>query len=362
MMFLRQKGSVIVKLIQEKLTQIKNLKLISLRSILVILSTLIILSVVSFTLFGFVVAKDITLIDNNKEKVVTTTRLYVEELLAEQGITLQVGDRISTSLDSLLYHDQTITIQRGKKITLQIDGGVRNIFSCKTLLGDALRENDVLLGEHDEVSVALDTPVTEGMHVTVVRVRVYEETRNEIVPSQDIVKPNPDKLPGYEVLISEGMDGSSIVTYQVVEKDGAIVERTKVNEVVQKPVVHRVVERGVQGVKTVAASTSELQVARVIECNASAYNASVECNGVYAGLTATGRKPNYGVVAVDPRVIPLGSKLYIEAMDGSWTYGYAVAGDTGGAIKGNKIDLFFHTKAECRQFGRRQARVYVLAD
>ena len=77
-------------------------------------------------------------------------------------------------------------------------------------------------------------------------------------------------------------------------------------------------------------------------------------------IAASGRAPAYGVVAVDPKVIPLGTKLYIEAVDGSWVYGYAVAGDTGGAIKGNKIDLFFNTHAECTRFGRRQAKVYVL--
>ena len=71
-------------------------------------------------------------------------------------------------------------------------------------------------------------------------------------------------------------------------------------------------------------------------------------------------KAQRGVVAVDPSVIPLGTKLYIEAEDGSWRYGYAVAGDTGGNIRGNRIDLFFDSRAEALQFGRKQARVYVL--
>ena len=78
------------------------------------------------------------------------------------------------------------------------------------------------------------------------------------------------------------------------------------------------------------------------------------------GITASGMRAGVGVVAVDPRVIPLGTKLYIEAVDGSWTYGYAIAGDTGGAIKGNRVDLFFNTYSECIQFGRRNARVYIL--
>ncbi|MBR4030800.1 MAG: 3D domain-containing protein, partial [Clostridia bacterium] len=78
------------------------------------------------------------------------------------------------------------------------------------------------------------------------------------------------------------------------------------------------------------------------------------------GITASGMRAQVGVVAVDRRVIPLGTKLYIEAVDGSWVYGNAIAGDTGGAIKGNRVDLFFDTTAECLQFGRRAARVYIL--
>ena len=71
-------------------------------------------------------------------------------------------------------------------------------------------------------------------------------------------------------------------------------------------------------------------------------------------------RARYGVIAVDPRVIPLGTQLYIEAVDGSWTYGYAVAGDTGGAIKGARIDLFYDSHAQAISFGRRAARVYIL--
>ncbi len=70
--------------------------------------------------------------------------------------------------------------------------------------------------------------------------------------------------------------------------------------------------------------------------------------------TATGLRAQYGIVAVDPDVIPLGTRVYVEG------YGYAVAGDVGGAIKGNKIDLCFATIKECYEFGRRTVVVYIL--
>ena len=76
--------------------------------------------------------------------------------------------------------------------------------------------------------------------------------------------------------------------------------------------------------------------------------------------TCLGEPTRRGVVAVDPSVIPLGTRLYIESEDGKYIYGEAVAGDTGGAIKGNKIDLFVESARECRAFGRRNVTVYIL--
>ncbi len=77
--------------------------------------------------------------------------------------------------------------------------------------------------------------------------------------------------------------------------------------------------------------------------------------------TATGMAPKKGVVAVDPKVIPLGTKLFIRTTKGDYVYGYAVAADTGGAIKGKKIDVFLETKKEVSNFGRRNVEVYVLS-
>jgi 3D (Asp-Asp-Asp) domain-containing protein len=77
--------------------------------------------------------------------------------------------------------------------------------------------------------------------------------------------------------------------------------------------------------------------------------------GTYINL-----KAKVGRVAVDPKVIPLGSKLYIKSLDGSKDYGYAIAADTGTAIKNRYIDLFFGTKQECLKWGQRKVKVYIL--
>lgn len=85
---------------------------------------------------------------------------------------------------------------------------------------------------------------------------------------------------------------------------------------------------------------------------ATAYTDNVQSQGKWVGQTASGMKPQVGVIAVDPSIIPLGTKLYVEG------YGNCVAGDTGGAIKGNRIDLFKNTQSECTSWGRRSVKVY----
>lgn len=348
---------------QTMIAQIKKMicnKKLSVHSVWGSLAILVLIAVISLPLFGFVLTKDVTVYDDGREIKVTTGRSYVEELLAEQGITLRNGDRISEQLDAPLKNGSEIVIERAKKIVLTADGVTRDIYSCEAVLSAALQDCGVTLGEYDEIEPNLETTVTNEMNVTIFRVRVYEETVTEAIPHGVVTKANPDKKAGYQAVVSEGQDGSESVTYRVITRDGQEAARDAIARTVITEAKDKVIEQGVQGSKVVAASTDELRVKRVIDCNATAYSASRSCNGGFAGKTASGRAPAYGVVAVDPKVIPLGSKLYIEAADGSWVYGYAIAGDTGGAIRGNKIDLFYNTTSECYSFGRRTARVYVL--
>lgn len=349
-----------MKQMKMKLLNMNLIGAVSLRSILVALSTLLVLAAVSFTLIGFVVAKDVTITDGEQTVQVTTARIYVEEVLAEQGITLRFGDRISMPLHSVLRQNDEIVIQRGKTIYLTDGGKTREIYSCAATLGEALNENGITLGAEDTVEPQTDLLVSEGLHVQIHRITVEEVVLDEVVAKKVIIRPNTEHPGSYSKVLSEGRDGLATVTYRITKKDGEEITREELSRVVHVEAVDEVIEKGIIGSKAVVASASDLQVVKSFECTATAYTDNVTCNGQFVGKTASGRKPAYGIVAVDPRVIPLGTKLYIESLDGSWAYGFAVAGDTGGAIKGKKIDLFYNTHAECIQFGRRSIRVYIL--
>lgn len=106
------------------------------------------------------------------------------------------------------------------------------------------------------------------------------------------------------------------------------------------------------GVKRKQAQTSRDKGKYIGVFEATAYDDSPQSQEKWVGQTATGVKPQVGVIAVDPRIIPLGTKLYVEG------YGECIAGDTGGAIKGRRLDLFFNTRSEVKKYGRKNVKVY----
>lgn len=156
---------------------------------------------------------------------------------------------------------------------------------------------------------------------------------------------------GRLVKAERGSPGSVSCTYRIVLKNGKAVSRTLLKEErhAPEPVVFLMGRSGFE------ASRGSFTRHKVLTMSATGYDPSPETIGPGAtGRTRTGRIATYGVVAVDPRVIPLNTIVYVEG------YGFALACDTGGAIKGNRIDLCFDSRYTANQFGRRRMRVHVL--
>ena len=155
---------------------------------------------------------------------------------------------------------------------------------------------------------------------------------------------------GETKVVQAGVKGEQIHTMQNVFVNDKLVSIENLDTEVVKEPVKEVVHKGTKEVE----GLNGKKVKKVIVMQATAYDPSA------GSKTAMGTRARVGAVAVDPKVIPLGSKLYIESMDGFPTYGYATAEDTGGAIKGNRIDLFYSTNSQALKFGRRNVKVYVL--
>lgn len=314
---------------------------------------LIVLALVSVLTMGFSTAlgNDVELNINGKTKTVFTYEKTVGDFLEKEGIILKNKDLVSPSLDKVIDKDMKIVISSPK--SYHIKDGKKTLIAEASgyTVADVLDNLDIKLNKLDRVSLPLDEIAKDGMEIKIDRV-VVENIENKIeIPFETESRENKDMFEGEKKVITKGEVGQKTESLKNTYVNG-VLETTEVlkSEITKDP-VKEVVEVGTKK-GTVAPNGKNAK--RVIVMQATAYDPTA------GSKTAMGTRARVGAVAVDPKVIPLGSKLYIESMDGFASYGYATAEDTGGAIKGNRIDLFYNSNAEANRFGRRNVKVYVL--
>lgn len=314
---------------------------------------LIVLALVSVLTMGFSTAlgNDVELNINGKTKTVFTYEKTVGDFLEKEGIVLKNKDLVSPSLDKAIDKDMKIVISSPK--SYHIKDGKKTLIAEASgyTVADVLDNLDIKLNKLDRVSLSLDEIAKEGMEIKIDRV-VVENLENKIeIPFETESRENKDMFEGEKKVITKGEVGQKTESLKNTYVNG-VLETTEVlkSEITKDP-VKEVVE---VGTKKGTVAPNEKNAKRVIVMQATAYDPTA------GSKTAMGTRARVGAVAVDPKVIPLGSKLYIESIDGFASYGYATAEDTGGAIKGNRIDLFYNSNAEANRFGRRNVKVYVL--
>lgn len=330
------------------------------KTIIAAVVILLLLSGVVFTRLQ----KTIVIAHDGQEIQVSTLASTVEDVLCKQNIVIGDEDKIIPKLNEKIKDGMEIIIHRAFEIKL-VDGQIeKNIFTTETNVKELINSLSIQLKEEDKIEPKLEEPIGEGQVIKITRVTREVAVETQELPFQTVFKNNSNLDKGKTQKIQEGKKGLKELKYEVLYEDGIEVEREVIEENIVENAVNEIVEKGT----LVLVATSRGDIARyskVLTMTATAYDLSFQSTGrkpgdKYYGLTASGTRVGPGVVAVDPKVIPLGTKLYIESTDGSSHYGYASAEDTGGAIKGNKIDLFFQTPQEVRKFGRRTVKVYVL--
>ncbi len=309
-------------------------------------------------------SKEIAITVDEEEQTLWTTKRTVAEVLEEAGVEVTEYDEVSPALTAKLDEQNQITVDKAYEFML-VDGGEEfKHWSTLTTIGDFLEKANIELDELDRVEGNLDSQITPGSVVEIVRVDKETTTVEEEEKFTIETKSDKSLLKGREKIVQQGEKGIVSRDYEIVKENGKEVSRTLIAEKTIKEPKKQIVSVGTKVVVADAGNVSNTTVSRddsaptggkEFYVTATAYTAG--CNGC-TGITATGinlkANPNLKVIAVDPRVIPLGSKVWVEG------YGYAIAGDTGGAIKGNKIDLHMATKAEAYQFGRRQVKIKVM--
>ena len=203
----------------------------------------------------------------------------------------------------------------------------------------------------DEITPSLDTKISDNLTIQLVKVEVSNEVAVESIDYETIVEEDESLDINTENVRQAGEAGEKEITYKVIKKDGVEVSREIVQSKVTKEPINEIIAQGTR--RVFASRDGEMEYRDLIYCESTAYAGDT--------ITATGTVPVYNpsgisTIAVDPRVIPLGSLVYVE------NYGKAVAADTGGLIKGNIIDVFLNSESECKSWGRKyNVPVYILA-
>ncbi|MDR3238678.1 MAG: G5 domain-containing protein [Clostridiales bacterium] len=317
--------------------------------------------------------KTVIYLENGHSAVYNTSVNTVHDFLIEQGISLTPYDTMNLDDMNTLDDGSTVEIKRGFYVNLSIDGQAeeRLKVSQGATVGELVSQLSHERGQEFTCSSSLLPVLHENdwVYLTARRAKTLVET--ESIPYETQIIKTVELTEGVEKVTQEGAAGAKELTLKVIYDGETEITREIVSENVAAEPVTRVVRIGIAKPNQASAplviekpaqadiASASFTYISVLTMNASAYTAGPESTGKRPGdpgygITASGKHVEPGVVAVDPSIIPLGTRLYVEG------YGYAVAADTGGAIKGNKIDLYMETLAEAYQFGRRMVTVYVL--
>lgn len=291
-------------------------------------------------------------IDGEEQKIWTTAET-VADLLHDKDISVSERDSINVALDTEIQEGMEIVIDFAFPVVLNDGGNEQEVWTTSTTVADFLKQQGIELKEFDRVEPGLDQTIQEDTVINVVRVEKVTDVVEEPVDFAVVSKKDSSLTEGTKKIVQEGKKGRLQKKYEVVLENGKEVARTLISEEVLAEPTDQIVALGTKPKQEVSRGASGS--GKEFYVTATAYTAS--CNGC-SGITATGldlrANPNAKVIAVDPSVIPLGTKVYVEG------YGYAVAADTGGSVKGKRIDVFFPTSSEAYRWGMKRVKIKIL--
>lgn len=268
----------------------------------------------------------------------------LSELSERYKLEIKDVDEVNVALSESVTDNMDIQVLRSIPIKVSADGKKIDTFIAPRTVAEALNKLGITLGAEDRISLALDHMLEPNDQLNVVRVTHPIETVKSEIPYQIVAQPADYPLGLPDRLVSRGSNGLQEQTVRLTLEDGKEVDREILNQRVVKPPTNQVVSRGTQ--TTISRGGNTISFKRAYVMKASAY-----C--MPGGRTATGASVGKGIIAVDPRVIPLGKSVYVEG------YGYAQALDTGGAIRGERVDLYMDSRQAALSWGVRTVTVYV---
>lgn len=330
--------------------------------------------------------KVVNLVIDGKVLTLETREALLSDVLAKEQITVQPHDVISLGLSDEIKDGDRVVITRAQQISLTVDGDTKTLYTTEDSLGDAITKLGYSLEGNDKIFPSLDTAVSSGMEAKIVRITKQKVERTVSLPFRVIKTADPSLYKGDVRVAQAGKPGAIIQHIEKIYQDGELVSMSMIGKEVQTVTKDKVIAVGTKPVpkpvpkpvvvaatKTVSKSkTTTKTTATAAKSSKVAHKAGVDFqykkmiknvsmtaySSEEPGIgtrTASGTRVTEGrTIAVDPNVIPIGWWVYIEGL------GFRRAEDTGGAIKGNKVDVYYDSLSHARNFGRKSRTVYVI--
>ncbi|PTM59315.1 3D domain-containing protein [Desmospora activa] len=339
------------------------------KTLIIVLGVLSVLLLSGTAVTYAMMQKEVTISFSDTDETVTVTVMKgtLIDALEKEGFDkkeLEQQYKPEISWNTPIQKDTNVHLTCMCEVTLKMgaeDG--KSVKTTQPTVKEFLEEQKVKLSKNDQVNAALDQKITNDLTIVVEQIEKRVQKKVEKTDFQVKEEKDPDLPEGEKKVTQEGKAGQEIYQVTALYKNGkAMVTDKKLVEKVDP--VHQIVKVG-SGKKEeeeeeTADDKDDTELASSGGSRIAGLKYSKSMNGQATGYThtgnptATGNMPKRGTVAVDPSVIPLGTKLYIPG------YGQGVAQDTGGAVRGNIIDLFFETREEAIQWGRRNVTIYIL--
>lgn len=248
-------------------------------------------------------------------------------------------------------------VLKKEQIVLQVEGKKITVNSyCKTVK-ELLSENNIYYDEDDIIYPSVNSKLKDHMDIKITYVQQITVSEHSKIAYKTKVK-NDDSLPkGVTKVTQEGKEGRKTMIYEEVYHDGKLVSRVADKEIIREEPVNKVVTKGT-GTSYVVSSSNSSQNLSISNSDSNVKGDKMIVSATaYSGdsITATGTRPRWGTIAVDPRIIPYGTKVYIPKFNMTF-----VAEDCGGGIKGNRIDIFMNSSSACYNWGVRSIDIYIV--
>ncbi len=320
---------------------------------------------------------NVTVCDGGKEVATVNVAGTVRSALDKAGVKLKDGDSLNFDEEVGITEDMKIEITRSFPVKIKVDGKVKTVNITGGTVEDVINEAGINLGQFDEISQKMSKKLTKKTSLTIKRIEYKTETKTVKTDFKTKVEYDNSMYEDQRKVKKKGVKGKSINEYKYTYVDGKVTETEILSSKVVKEPVTQVLIRGTK-VRSTGFTGATVKSGKVISELKPPFEIPLNKNGrpVKYKKVITGKATAYctgttcstgapampGRVAVDPREIPYGTKMYIVSSDGKWNYGYCTASDTGGFIytSNTVVDLYIRGYNNCRNFGRRNVDIYIL--